>query len=54
MYKMAHLEAAEAHTILTFGYGNRKNYDDLLDYIDKFDISCVIDVRLSPRAWSRK
>lgn len=54
MYKMPKLAASEAHTILTFGYGNRKNYDAFLDYIDEFDVSCVIDVRLSPRAWSRK
>ncbi|MEO0770658.1 MAG: DUF488 domain-containing protein [Cyanobacteria bacterium J06649_4] len=44
----------KVHTVFTFGYGNRKNYDVFLDYIDKFDVSCVIDVRLSPRAWSRK
>lgn len=40
--------------ILTFGYGNRKNYDAFLDYLKAFNVSCVIDVRLSPRAWSRK
>lgn len=40
--------------ILTFGYGNRKNYDDLLKYIEEFNISCVIDLRLKPRAWTRK
>lgn len=51
---MANLAASRAHNILTFGYGNRKDYDALLDYIDKFDIAWVIDVRLSPRAWSRK
>lgn len=51
---MANSAASEVHTILTFGYGNRKNYDAFLDYIDEFDISCVIDVRLSPRAWSRR
>lgn len=51
---MANLANSKARTILTFGYGNRKNYDAFLDYIDEFDVSCVIDVRLSPRAWSRK
>lgn len=45
---------SEVRTIVTFGYGNRKNYDVFLDYIDEFDVSYVIDVRLSPRAWSRK
>lgn len=40
--------------ILTFGYGNRKDYELLLDYFDKFAITWVIDVRLNPRAWSRK
>lgn len=40
--------------ILTFGYGNRKNYDVFLDYLQGFDIRCVVDVRINPRAWSRK
>lgn len=40
--------------ILTFGYGNRKNYDELLTYLQKFNVKCVVDVRISPRAWSRK
>lgn len=40
--------------VLTFGYGNRKDYDLFLDYLEKFNIAYVIDVRLSPRAWSRK
>ena len=40
--------------ILTFGYGNRKDYDVFLKYIDEFKIAYVIDVRLSPRAWTRK
>jgi uncharacterized protein (DUF488 family) len=39
--------------ILTFGYGNRKNHDDFLKYIEDFEVSCVVDVRLRPRAWSR-
>ncbi|MEC4818419.1 MAG: DUF488 domain-containing protein [Scytonema sp. PMC 1069.18] len=39
--------------ILTFGYGNRKSHDDFLKYLDFFEVSCVVDVRLSPRAWSR-
>ncbi len=40
--------------ILTFGYGNRKNYDVFLDYLQSFNVMCVVDVRSSPRAWSRK
>jgi uncharacterized protein (DUF488 family) len=40
--------------ILTFGYGNRKDYDVFLKYIDEFKITYVIDVRLSPKAWTRK
>lgn len=40
--------------ILTFGYGNRPNYDTLLDYIKQFNVSILIDVREKPRAWSRK
>lgn len=40
--------------ILTFGYGNRKNYDVFLDYLQGFQVEFVIDVRERPRAWSRK
>lgn len=40
--------------ILTFGYGNRKNYDLFLEYLQTFDVKYVIDVRISPRAWSRR
>lgn len=40
--------------ILTFGYGNRSSYDDLLDYAKKFKVNLLIDVREKPRAWSRK
>jgi uncharacterized protein (DUF488 family) len=40
--------------ILTFGYGNRKDYDVFLKYIDEFKIAYVVDVRLSPKAWTRK
>ena len=40
--------------ILTFGYGNRSNYDSLLAYIKEFNIDFLIDVREKPRAWSRK
>jgi uncharacterized protein (DUF488 family) len=40
--------------ILTFGYGNRSNYDTLSAYIKEFNIELLIDVREKPRAWSRK
>jgi len=40
--------------ILTFGYGNRSNYDALLNYIKEFKIDFLIDVREKPCAWSRR
>jgi uncharacterized protein (DUF488 family) len=40
--------------ILTFGYGNRKDYEVFFDYLKSFDVTCVIDVRKNPRAWTRK
>jgi uncharacterized protein (DUF488 family) len=40
--------------ILTFGYGNRSNYDALLKYIKEYKIDILIDVREKPRAWNRK
>jgi Protein of unknown function, DUF488 len=40
--------------ILTFGYGNRKDYHVFLKYIEEFKIAYVIDVRFSPKAWTRK
>ncbi len=40
--------------ILTFGYGNRRDYSEFLEYLENFDVKCVIDVRKSPRAWSRR
>lgn len=40
--------------ILTFGYGNRKNYEVFQDYLQNYDVKCVVDVRESPRAWSRR
>lgn len=41
-------------SILTFGYGNRKDYSVFLDYLKTYSIQYVIDVRLNPRAWTRK
>ena len=51
---MTHLHKAEKKHILTFGYGNRKDYDVFLGYLELFNVGCVVDVRISPRAWSRK
>lgn len=51
---MPNLATSEKKLILTFGYGNRKNYDVFVDYLKEFNVTCAIDVRLSPRAWSRK
>lgn len=44
----------EKNFVLTFGYGNRKDYDSFLNYLEEFSVTCVIDIRLTPRAWSRK
>ena len=41
-----------APLILTFGYGNRTNYDDLRLAFNKYDVSFLIDVRKKPRGWS--
>ena len=40
--------------ILTFGYGNRKSYNDFLKYLESFNVNVVVDVRVSPRAWTRR
>jgi uncharacterized protein (DUF488 family) len=40
--------------ILTFGYGNRKDYEEFITYLEDFHVSCVVDVRFRPRAWTRK
>lgn len=40
--------------ILTFGYGNRQNYDQFFSYLSEFNVDCIVDVRLSPKAWNRK
>jgi uncharacterized protein (DUF488 family) len=51
---MKNLSICEEKIILTFGYGNRKDYEAFINYLQEFRVTCVIDVRLSPRAWSRK
>ena len=40
------------NTIYTFGYGNGKHYAGLISHFKEFDIKALVDVRLSPRAWS--
>ncbi|MGD1938272.1 MAG: DUF488 family protein [Cyanophyceae cyanobacterium] len=39
--------------IYTFGYGNRRDYESLAFYLERYDIALIVDVRLRPRAWSR-
>ncbi|MDX2271029.1 MAG: DUF488 domain-containing protein [Cyanobacteriota bacterium] len=39
--------------IFTFGYGNRTSYSQLGSYFLQYDLKYLIDVRLSPKAWSR-
>lgn len=51
---MSNLNQSNKHFIFTFGYGNRKTYESLLEYIERYNISYLVDIRLSPRAWSRK
>jgi uncharacterized protein (DUF488 family) len=51
---MTLLVSTKEKLILTFGYGNRKDYDIFLKYIDEFKIAYVVDIRLSPRAWTRR
>ena len=45
---------SDKKSIFTFGYGNRKDYDVFLKYVDEFKIDCIVDIRLSPKAWTRK
>ncbi|MCG9884726.1 MAG: DUF488 domain-containing protein [Cyanobacteria bacterium] len=42
------------NSVFTFGYGNRKDYGELLFFLKTFNISAVIDVRLVPRGWSAR
>lgn len=51
---MTQIGIVEDKHLVTFGYGNRKDYSVFLDYLELFKITYVIDVRISPRAWSRK
>ncbi|NJN61762.1 MAG: DUF488 domain-containing protein [Coleofasciculaceae cyanobacterium RL_1_1] len=40
-------------SLFTFGYGNRTNYDQFEQYLTDNEIDLVVDVRLTPRAWTR-
>jgi uncharacterized protein (DUF488 family) len=51
---MSGADEAKNRYILTFGYGNRKDYEVFLEYLRNFHVKYVVDVRLSPRAWSRR
>ncbi|MDZ8055125.1 MAG: DUF488 family protein [Aulosira sp. ZfuVER01] len=51
---MDNLKPCKNHYILTFGYGNRKDYEEFIEYLEEFNVLFVIDVRFHPRAWSRK
>jgi len=44
---------ASERAILTFGYGNRRSFSELLSYFEDYRVLAVVDIRLSPRAWSR-
>jgi hypothetical protein len=48
------LSKIDTKIIATFGYGNRKNYDALSNYIQQIEIATIADVRSSPKAWTRK
>jgi uncharacterized protein (DUF488 family) len=50
---MRQSESSEKY-ILTFGYGNRKSYDDFFKYLESFNVKVVVDIRTSPRAWTRR
>ena len=47
-------DKTEPLKILTFGYGNRRNYEKFINYLQSYGVEYVVDVRLKPRAWSRK
>lgn len=38
--------------LYTFGYGNRKGYSELANYIEANKINFLIDVRLTPYGWN--
>jgi uncharacterized protein (DUF488 family) len=42
-----------AKNLFTFGYGNRSNYVQFEEYLVEHEIDLVVDVRLTPRAWTR-
>jgi uncharacterized protein (DUF488 family) len=46
-------QKAQENNIFTFGYGNRSNYEQFEQYLSINQIDLVVDVRLTPRAWTR-
>lgn len=53
MHTQTHTKTSEA-SIFTFGYGNRKDYSQFLEYLEKNHIDCVVDVRQKTTAWTRR
>jgi uncharacterized protein (DUF488 family) len=51
---MSNILLSKPQYILTFGYGNRKNYEELIAYIQEYAVNYIIDVRQKPSAWSRQ
>jgi uncharacterized protein (DUF488 family) len=39
-------------SVVTFGYGNRKNHDDIIKVILDYQVTYLIDVRKKPKGWS--
>jgi uncharacterized protein (DUF488 family) len=40
-------------SILTFGYGNRSNYDEFAGLVSESGVTHVVDVRMRPKGWAR-
>jgi uncharacterized protein (DUF488 family) len=46
------INATQATSVYTFGYGNRKSLTPLVDYCKQHGINVLVDVREKPRGWS--
>ena len=51
---MSGMNEENVKQILTFGYGNRKDYSKFMKYLEEYKITHVFDVRLKPTAWTRR
>jgi uncharacterized protein (DUF488 family) len=40
--------------VVTWGYGNRPDYDRFESILKRYGVGIVVDVRKSPRAWTRR